>query len=117
MICPLFVCKCLVLEYRYFLFCNAILGLDIINERTTPQTGKSFYTHKRLRSAYFSLKSNTPWLFTYQEPENKGMPNSSNKLEGLFSHLKSCLRNHNGINEDSKTKLIDGFFEAFCAKK
>lgn len=89
---------------------------DFINEKTTPQTGKSFYTHKRLRSAYFSLKRNTPWLFTYQEPENKGMPNSSNKLEGLFSHLKSCLRNHNGINEDSKTKLIDGLFEAFCAK-
>ena len=38
---------------------------QFFNERTTnPITGKSFYTHKRLRSAYRSLKNNLPWLFT-----------------------------------------------------
>ncbi len=36
-----------------------------LNERTVnPTTNKSFYTHKRLRSAYRSLKNNLPWLFT-----------------------------------------------------
>jgi len=36
-----------------------------LNQRTTnPLTNKSFYTHKRLRSAYRSLKNNLPWLFT-----------------------------------------------------
>lgn len=40
------------------------------------------------------------------------MPNTSNKLEGLFSHLKSYLRNHNGLSDETKDKLIDGFFEA-----
>ena len=34
---------------------------DFLNERTiNPQTNKSFYTHKRLRSAYRSLKTNLP---------------------------------------------------------
>lgn len=90
---------------------------DFINERTTPQTDKSFYTHRRLRSAYFSLKRNLPWLFTYQDPKYFGMPNTSNKLEVLFSHLKSYLRNHNWLNDETKNKLIDGFFEASCDKK
>jgi len=36
-----------------------------LKKRTlNPQTGKSHYTHKRLRSAYRSLKTNTKWLFT-----------------------------------------------------
>ena len=47
-------------------------GLDIwynkwesfLKERTiNPETGKSHYTHKRLRSAYRSLKTNLKWLF------------------------------------------------------
>ncbi len=39
---------------------------DFLNERTVNiETGKSYYTHKRLRSAYRSLKSNLPWLFTW----------------------------------------------------
>lgn len=38
---------------------------SFLNERTlNPKTRKSFYTHKRLRSAYRSLKDNIPWLFT-----------------------------------------------------
>ena len=36
-----------------------------LNERTiNEETGKSFYTHKRLRSAYRSLRTNLNWLFT-----------------------------------------------------
>jgi len=37
-----------------------------LNERTiNEKNGKSSYTHKRLRSAYRSLKSNLYWLFTW----------------------------------------------------
>ena len=39
-----------------------------MNERTiNVETGKSFYTHKRLRSAYFSLKRNLPYLFVFED--------------------------------------------------
>ena len=38
---------------------------DFSNERTISiETGRSYYTHKRLRSVYRSLRSNLPWLFT-----------------------------------------------------
>jgi len=30
------------------------------------ETGKQTYTHRRIRSAYRSLKTNLPYLFTYQ---------------------------------------------------
>ena len=40
---------------------------DFLAERTTnPETGKWHYTHKRLRSAYMSLKKHLPYLFTYK---------------------------------------------------
>ena len=39
-----------------------------LNERTINQeTGKSFYTHKRLRSAYRSLRTNLKWLFIWYD--------------------------------------------------
>ena len=42
--------------------------LDFLNERTVNQeTKKSFFTHKKLRSAYNSLKSNVEWLFTWYD--------------------------------------------------
>lgn len=36
---------------------------DYLNERTVNDDGKSWYTHKRLRSAYHSLQRNLPYLF------------------------------------------------------
>lgn len=38
-----------------------------LKERKTDNTGKSRYVHKRLRSAYRSLKTNLPWLFTWYD--------------------------------------------------
>jgi hypothetical protein len=39
---------------------------DYLNERSqSPSTGKTYYTHKRLRSAYLSLKKHLPHLFTF----------------------------------------------------
>jgi hypothetical protein len=36
-----------------------------LNERTTnPETDKTHFTHRRLRSAHRSLKTNMKWLFT-----------------------------------------------------
>lgn len=35
----------------------------LLNERSVnPLNKKTFYTHKKLRSAYRSLKNNLPWL-------------------------------------------------------
>ena len=84
-----------------------------IKERTVSSTtGKSYYTHKTLRSAYFSLKRNLPWLFIFEQYPEMMIPNTTNALEGLFSDLKNKLRNHNGMSLERKKKFIDGFFKA-----
>jgi len=67
---------------------------DFLNERTTnTDTGKSFYTHKRLRSAYRSLKTNLPWLFTWYDHIELKIPNTTNSIDGHFADLKNKLRN------------------------
>jgi len=49
---------------------------SFLNERTqNEKTGKSHYTHKRLRSAYRSLKTNLPWLFTWYDNIELNIPN------------------------------------------
>lgn len=84
-----------------------------LNERTTnPETGKSHYTHKRLRSAYRSLKTNSKWLFTWYDNMELKIPNTTNAIDGHFSDLKNKLRNHNGLSRARKIKFIDEFLKA-----
>jgi len=84
-----------------------------LNERSiNEETGKSSYTHRRLRSANRSLKTNLPWLFTWYDYIELNIPNTTNMLEGHFSDLKNKLRNHNGLSLTRKKKFIDGFLKA-----
>jgi hypothetical protein len=84
-----------------------------LNERSiSSTTGKSFYTHKRLRSAYFSLNRNIGHLFVFEDYKELGIPNTTNMLDGTFSDLKNKLRNHNGLTTSRKKKFIDEFFKA-----
>ena len=86
---------------------------DFLNERTfNPETGKSSFTHKRLRSAYRSLKTNMKWLFTWYDFIELNIPNTTNAIEGHFSDLKNKLRNHNGLSRQRKMKFIDEFLKA-----
>jgi len=85
---------------------------SFLNERTiNKETGKTYYTHKRLRSAYRSIKTNLPWLFTWYDYYELNIPNTTNILEGHFADLKNKLRNHNGLSLKRKMKFIDGFFK------
>ena len=86
---------------------------DYLNERSgSPSSGKTYYTHKRLRSAYLSLKRHLPYLFVFQEHKELMIPNTTNSLDGQFADLKNKLRNHNGLSKTRKMKFIDGFFKA-----
>jgi hypothetical protein len=83
---------------------------DFLKEKTIDsQTKKCFYTHKRVRSAYFSLRKNLPYLFTYQRLRKQGIncPNTNNSLEGSFAHLKDKVRLHRGLKLNRKLKLIN----------
>ena len=86
--------------------------VDFLNERKTDVKGKYRYVHKKLRSAYRSLKTNLPWLFTWYDNMDLKVPNTTNAIDGHFSDLKNKLRNHNGLSITRKKKFIDEFFKA-----
>lgn len=73
-------------------------------------TGKSRYTHRRVRSACLSLKRNMPYLWTWYDNIDIGIPNTNNAIEGMFSDLKNKLRNHNGMSRKHKQVFIDKYF-------
>lgn len=83
---------------------------EFLKEKTYNQeTNCWFYTHKRLRSAYRSITRNLPLLYTYQKYPELSIPNTTNSLDGTFSHLKDMLRIHRGLKQNRKIKLIDEF--------
>ncbi len=83
-----------------------------LNERRIDAKGKNRYVHKRLRSAYRSLKTNLPWLFTWYVNMHLKIPNTTNAIDGHFADLKNKLRNHNGLSTIRKKKFIDEFLKA-----
>ena len=86
---------------------------NFLNERSVnEETGKTFYTHRRLRSAYRSLNTNLKWLFTWDDYIDLNIPNTTNAIEGHFADLKNKLRNHNGLSIERKKKFIDEFLKA-----
>lgn len=79
-----------------------------LKERTVdPETSRWFYTHRRLRAAYRSLETNLPYLFTYQRYPRLKIPNTTNSLDGSFSHLKELVKIHRGLKRKMKHKLIE----------
>jgi transposase-like protein len=83
-----------------------------LNERKVDDKGKKRYIHKRLRSAYRSLKNNLAYLFTWYDNMGLNIPNTTNAIDGIFADLKNKLRNHNGLSIARKQKFIDEFFKA-----
>jgi hypothetical protein len=85
---------------------------SFLNERSINiETGKTRYTHKNLRSAYRSLKTNLPWLFTWYDNPDINIPNTTNAIDGHFADMKTKLRNHNGLTDVRKKRFIDEFLK------
>lgn len=75
-----------------------------------PQTGRTRYQHDRTRRAYFSLRRNLDYLFTYQDKQltEQGIqiPNTTNALDGRFGVWKTKLKAHRGCSKSLKTKML-----------
>lgn len=69
-------------------------------------TGRPEFVHRRLRSAYFSLKHNLPYLYTYQKYPKLSMTHTTNSLESIFGHLKQKANLHRGLRLDRRLKLL-----------
>jgi len=79
-----------------------------LKERTTnPITGRWCYTHKRIRSARRSVKTNLPYLFTYLKYPELNIPNTTNSLDGSFAWLKQKLGIHRGYTYQLRDKIIE----------
>ena len=70
-------------------------------------TGKSHFTHQRLRTAFFSVRRNLNHLFAFQfNSDEIKIPNTTNSLDGYFSHLKSKISVHRGASKNTQINLI-----------
>lgn len=80
---------------------------EFLKERTYAQSSQRWqYTHRRIRSAYRSLKTNLPHLFTYQKYPRLHIPNTTNSIDGFFSKLKHMLNTHRGMTTKRRYKMI-----------
>lgn len=78
-----------------------------LKEKTTDlNTGRWFYTHKKVRAAYRSLTTNVPYLFTYQKYPELNIPNTTNSLDGFFNRLKSLIYVHRGLRPKRRMRII-----------
>ncbi len=81
---------------------------EFLSEKTIdPFTGKTTFTHQRLRQAFFGVRRNIKLLFTFQYySQDIPIPPTTNSLDGYFSHLKSKLSVHRGASKETQINLI-----------
>jgi len=84
---------------------------DFLSEKTLNElTGKESFTHAKLVSAYRSLRTNLPYLFTYKRYKYLGIHNTTNSLDGgVFSPMKMLIKIHRGLSKSLKLKMVDDY--------
>ncbi len=79
---------------------------ELIKEKTKHPTGGWSYTHKSIRSCYYSMIHNSAHLFTYREHPH--MSNTTNSLDGSISHLRTLHRIHRGTRLTRRLNFTEG---------
>lgn len=78
---------------------------EYLNEKSYNQeTNRYWYKHKLLRRSYQTIKRALPNMFHYLE--NSKIPNTTNGIEGYFSHLKNHLNLHRGLTTKNRMNFI-----------
>jgi len=76
-----------------------------IQEKTIhEQSGRYWYKHKLTRRSYLTIKRALPNMFHYLV--NPAIPNTTNGIEGFFSHLKNHLDLHRGLTLKHRIDFI-----------
>ena len=65
------------------------------------------FKHKSLRSALRSIKTNLPYLFTFEDYPELNIPKTSNSCEGSFGHWKYKVKLHRHLESKRLKQLID----------
>jgi len=80
---------------------------DFVSEKTYVLGSKHwYYTHRKVRSAYRSLETNLPFLFTYQKYPALNIPNTTNTIDGYFASVKKKVAQHHGLRRDRRYRVI-----------
>lgn len=74
---------------------------------------KQDFKHKAVRSAFASLTYNLEYLFSYKEHPDLNIPNTTNDLEGKFSHIKEKIKLHRGLRLDRKKKAVEFLLKSY----
>lgn len=69
------------------------------------------FKHRRLRSAFRSLRTNLPYLFAYRKFPELIMPNTTNSCDGSFAHWKQKVKIHRGLKRQRRNKMIDSLLK------
>lgn len=78
---------------------------EYLMEKTyNGETGRYWYTHKLVRRSYYTIKRASPNMFHYIN--NPKIPNTTNGIEGFFSHLKNHLELHRGLTIKHRIEFI-----------
>lgn len=98
----------LVADCTFFTRSDGIIVFKDVATKECVQEGRRgwSYTHRRMRSAYRSLMTNLPFLFTHKAHPELSLPNTTNSLDGLFSHMKNLLLVHRGMTKQKRWRLI-----------
>lgn len=79
--------------------------LAFVNETSlNADSGRYWYKHKNLHAAYRLLIKAIPHMFCYLDDPQ--IPNTTNRLESYFKHLKEKLTLHSGLRIQSKRNFI-----------
>lgn len=90
---------------------------DFVKQRTyaeesRPGKRKWWYTHGRLRSAYYQFKKlqEVNQLFTYVHYPDVAIPRNTNHMEGgINSQLRTKLKLHRGMSEEHQRRLVEWY--------
>ena len=91
---------------------------DFLQERTRKEASEPgqrrwWYTHGRLRSAYYQLAKllREDQLFTHLEPlTDVPIPRTTNYVEGgINSQLRTKLKLHRGMSEEHQRRLVEWY--------
>lgn len=88
--------------------CAACLDLiwetygDFLRERN--ENGR--FVHRTIRSALRSLKTNLPYLCTWQDYPDLNIPTTTNSCDGSFAHWKAKVKIHRGLSPENRSKMI-----------
>lgn len=81
--------------------------IEIYTDFLKEKNEQGSYSHQNLRKAFRSIKTNIPYLFTFEDCPSLNIPKTTNSADGSFGQWKKKIKLHNGIAKSRKMQMID----------